>query len=251
MSLYARFITNHPMANVSFAVILLLGMLSYLNLPREQDPEINFNWLVVTTVLPGASAEDVEKKITDPLEEAIRTLPDIRFVSSTSRDNSSVILVRFRDVSERQFDKHVTDLRRQVQNKYNSDLPDDAKEPEVLEITTSNGFPTAMVLLTGPASDERLRRTARQIKDDLERMPGVDKVLATGQADPELRVEFSPAEAAARGLTAANIADSVRAWYRDTFAGRARVGDDDWLVRVIGQRADADYLGRLSILSPS
>ena len=251
MSLYARFITNHPMANVSFAVILLLGILSYLNLPREQDPEINFNWLVVTTVLPGAAAEDVEKKITDPLEEAIRTLPDIRFVSSTSRDNSSVILVRFRDVSERQFDKHVTDLRRQVQNKYNSDLPDDAKEPEVLEITTSNGFPTAMVLLTGPASDERLRRTARQIKDDLERMPGVDKVLATGQADPELRVEFSPAEAAARGLTAANIADSVRAWYRDTFAGRARVGDDDWLVRVIGQQADADYLGRLSILSPS
>jgi multidrug efflux pump subunit AcrB len=250
MSLYARFITNHPLANVSFVVILLLGTLGYLNMPREQDPEINFNWLVVNTVLPGAAAEDVEKKITDPLEEAIRTLPDIRFVSSTSRDNSSIILVRFRDVSERQFDKHVTDLRRLVQNKYNSDLPDDAREPDVQEITTSNGFPTAMVLLTGPANDERLRSTARQIKDEIERLPGVDKVLATGQGDPELRVEFSPAEAAARGLTAAQIADAVRAWFRDTFAGRARVGEDDWLVRVIGQQADADYLARLSVLSP-
>jgi len=250
MSLYARFITNHPLANVSFAVILLLGVLGYLNMPREQDPEINFNWLVVNTVLPGASAEDVEKKVTDPLEEAIRTLPDIRFVSSTSRDNASVILVRFREVSERQFDKHVTDLRRLVQNKYNSDLPDDAREPDVQEITTSNGFPTAMVLLTGPANDERLRRTARQIKDDIERLPGVDRVLATGQGDPELRVEFSPAEAAARGLNAAQIADAVRAWFRDTFAGRARVGEDDWLVRVIGQQADADYLARLSVLSP-
>ncbi|MBU1394515.1 MAG: efflux RND transporter permease subunit, partial [Gammaproteobacteria bacterium] len=250
MSLYARFITNHPLANVSFAVILLLGVLGYLNMPREQDPEINFNWLVVNTVLPGASAEDVEKKVTDPLEEAIRTLPDIRFVSSTSRDNSSVILVRFRDVSERQFDKHVTDLRRLVQNKYNSDLPDEAREPDVQEITTSNGFPTAMVLLTGPANDERLRRTARQIKDDIERLPGVDRVLATGQGDPELRVEFSPAEAAARGLNAAQIADAVRAWFRDTFAGRARVGEDDWLVRVIGQQANADYLARLSVLSP-
>ena len=224
MSLYARFVTNHPLANVSFAVILLLGVLSYLAMPREQDPEINFNWLVVNTVLPGASAEDVEKKVTDPLEEAIRTLSDIRFVSSTSRDNSSIILVRFRDVSEREFDKHVTDLRRLVQNKYNSDLPDDAKEPDVQEITTSNGFPTAMVLLTGPANDERLRRTARQIKDDIERLPGVDRVLATGQGDPELRVEFSPAEAAARGLNAAQIADAVRAWFRDTFAGPARVG---------------------------
>lgn len=250
MSLYARFITNHPLANVSFVVILLLGVLGYLNMPSEQDPEINFNWLVVNTVLPGASAEDVEKKVTDPLEEAIRTLPDIRFVSSTSRDNSSIILVRFREVSERQFDKHVTDLRRLVQNKYNSDLPDDAREPDVQEITTSNGFPTAMVLLTGPANDERLRRTARQIKDDIERLPGVDRVLATGQGDPELRVEFSPAEAAARGLNAAQIADAVRAWFRDTFAGRARVGEDDWLVRVIGQQADADYLARLSVLSP-
>lgn len=213
MSLHARFIANHPLANVSFAVILLLGVLGYLNMlnmPREQDPEINFNWLVVNTVLPGASAEDVEKEVTDPLEEAIRTLPDIRFVSSTSRDNSSIILVRFRDVSERQFDKHVTDLRRLVRNKYNSDLPDDAREPDVQEITTSNGFPTAMVLLTGPANDERLRRTARQIKDDIERLPGVDRVLATGQGDPEPRVEFSPAEAAARGPNAAQIADAVR-----------------------------------------
>lgn len=250
MSPYARFITNHPLANVAFAVILLLGVLAYLGLPREQDPEVNFNWLVVTTTLPGASAEDVEKKVTEPLEEAIRTLADIRFVSSTSRDNSSIILVRFRDVSERQFDKHVTDLRRLVQNKYNSDLPDDAKEPDVQELTTSNGFPTAMVLLTGPAHDERLRLTARQVKDDLERLPGVDRVLATGQGDPELRVEFSPAEAAARGLNATQIADAVRGWFADTFAGRARVGDDDWLVRVVGQQADADYLARLTVLSP-
>jgi len=251
MSLYARFITNHPLANVSFVVILLLGMLGYMNMPREQDPEINFNWLVVNTVLPGASAEDIERKVTDPLEEAIRTLADIRFVSSTSRDNSSIILVRFREISERQFDKRVTDLRRLVQSKYNSDLPGDAKEPDVQELTTSNGFPTAMVLLTGPANDERLRRTARQIKDDLERLPGVDRVLTTGQADPELRIEFAPAEAAARGLNAAQIADATRAWFRDTFAGRARVGDDDWLVRVIGQQADADYLGRLTVHSSS
>ena len=251
MSLYARFITNHPLANVSFVVILLLGVLGYLNLPREQDPEINFNWLVVNTVLPGASAEDVEKKVTEPLEEAIRTLPDIRFVSSTSRDNSSVILVRFREVSQRQFDKHVTDLRRLVQNKYNSDLPDDAKEPDVQELTTSNGFPTAMVLLTGPAADERLRVTARRIKDEIERVPGVDRVLSTGQGDPELRIEFAPHEVAARGLTAAQLADAASAWFRDTFAGRARVGDSDWLVRVIGQEADADYLGRLTVLSPS
>lgn len=250
MSLYARLVTNHPLANVTFAVILLLGAFAYLAMPREQDPDINFNWLMVNTVLPGASAEDVEKKVTDPLEDAIRTVPDLRFVSSTSRDNSSTILVRFREISTREFDKRVIDLRRVVQNAYNSDLPDDAKEPDVQELTTSSGFPTAMVLLTGPAADERLRLAARQIQDDLERLPGVDRVMATGQGDPELRVEFSPHAVAARGLSAAQVADAVRGWFRDTFAGRARVGDDDWLVRVIGQQADADYLARLTVLSP-
>jgi multidrug efflux pump subunit AcrB len=250
MSLYARLVTNHPLANVTFAVVLLLGAFAYLAMPREQDPDINFNWLMVNTVLPGASAEDVEKKVTDPLEDAIRTVPDLRFVSSTSRDNSSTILVRFREISTREFDKRVIDLRRVVQNAYNSDLPDDAKEPDVQELTTSSGFPTAMVLLTGPAADERLRLAARQIQDDLERLPGVDRVMATGQGDPELRVEFSPHAVAARGLSAAQVADAVRGWFRDTFAGRARVGDDDWLVRVIGQQADADYLARLTVLSP-
>jgi len=250
MSLYARFITNHPLANVTFVVVLLLGLLSYLNLPREQDPEINFNWLIVTTVLPGASAEDVGKQVTVPLEEAIRTLPDIRFVSSTSRDNASMILVRFRDVPAHEFDKHVTDLRRLVQNKHASDLPDEAREPDVQEITTSNGFPTAMVLLTGPAADEGLRRTSRLLEDEIERLPGVDTVLATGQGDPEFRIEFSPHQVAARGLNAAQVADAARAWFRDTFAGRARVGDEDWLVRIIGESPDADYLAGLTVWSP-
>lgn len=184
MSLYARFITNHPLANVTFVVILLRGMLGYLNMPREQDPEINFNWLVVNTVLPRAAADDVEKKVTDPLEEAIRTLPDIRFVSSTSRDNSSIILVRFREISERQLDKRLTDLRRLVQNKYNSDLPDDAKEPDVQKLTTYNGFPTAMLLLTGPAPSCGLNSPRQKWQHAASMRRKLPMQPATGSATP-------------------------------------------------------------------
>ena len=54
---------NHPLANILFAVVLALGSIAYLQMPREQDPEINFNWVNITTVLPGGSAEDVEKLI--------------------------------------------------------------------------------------------------------------------------------------------------------------------------------------------
>ena len=239
MSLYARLIQNHPLANIAFAVVLAIGMLAYLAMPREQDPEINFNWVTITTVLPGASAEDVEKRVTKPLEDAIKGVADIRFVMSSSRENIATILVRFRDIGERTFDKRINDLRREIQNKAKSELPSEAEDPQVIEITTSNGFPTAMVLVTGQAADELLRSRSRQFKDDLERIAGVDQVFATGLRDPELQVEFDPVALANRGLTAADVADSANAWFRDTFAGKPRDG-------AIAIRADADvYVGRL------
>lgn len=247
MKFLRRLITNHPLANIAFAVVLLMGILSYRAMPREQDPEINFNWVNVTTALPGASAEDVEKRITEPLEDAVRRVADIKFVSSSSRENVSSILVRFRDVPERVFDKRINDLRREVQNAANSELPEEAKDPFIVEITTSNGFPTAMLLVTAPADDETLRYKARELKEDIERLNGVDTVGASGLHDPELQVRFHPERLAARGLSAAEVADGVRAWFRDTFAGKARVGQDEWLVRMVGQNADPDYVGRLHI----
>ena len=147
MKLMRALISNHPLANIAFVVVLLLGLLSYLTMPREQDPEINFNWVSIVTSLPGSSAEEVERLVTNPLEDGIKGVADVRFVVSTSRENISTILVRFREISERNFDKRMNDLRREIQNKAKSELPPEAKDPLVMEITTSNGFPTASILL--------------------------------------------------------------------------------------------------------
>jgi multidrug efflux pump subunit AcrB len=247
MRFYQALIRNHPLANITFVVVLLMGTLAYLHMPREQDPEINFNWLIVTSVLPGAAAEDVEKKVTQPMEEAVAKIGDIRFISSVSRESVSTVLVRFRDIPATTFDKRVTDLRREVQAAADRDLPPEVDDPRVDEITTNNGFPSAMLLLQGPANDETLRDAARRIKVDLERLPGVDKIFATGLSNPELRVSLDPQAVAARGLTAADVADSVAHWFQDTPAGRARVGDDEWLLRVYGQEVTPDHLARLTV----
>lgn len=249
MNFFAALIRNHPFANIAFAVVFVMGVLSYNLMPREQDPEINFNWLVVISALPGASAEDVEKKVTDPLEEAIARIPDIRFISSTSREGISSTLVRFRDLSERAYDKRINDMRREVQAVADRELPGAATRPEVTEITTSNGFPTAMVLVEGRAFDENLRSHARRVKSDLERLAGVDKVLTTGLSDPELSVTFRPEALTARGLNASDLADSISGWFRDTPAGRVRVANDEWLLRIVGQNSDPDYLANLTIFS--
>jgi multidrug efflux pump subunit AcrB len=240
--MFKSLLTNHPLVNILFAVVLVMGSMSFFELPREQDPEINFNWVMVTTVLPGASAEDVEELVTGPLEDAMRNVQDIRWVISSSRESSSSILVRFRDLTESMFDKRINDVRREVQNKANDELPEDATDPYILEVTTSSGFPTAMVVVEGQADDEQLRYQARIVKEDLERISGVDAIVSIGLQDPEMHVEFSPRELAARGLVATDIADSLRQGFSDTSAGKTRVAGNEWLVRVEGTTADPEAL---------
>ncbi|MGD8475683.1 MAG: efflux RND transporter permease subunit, partial [Burkholderiales bacterium] len=247
MSLLRSFLTNHVFANLTFAVILIVGIGGYMQMPREQDPEINFNWINITTPLIGASAEDVEKLVTDPLEDAIRKVSDVRFVSSSSREGISTILVRFEDISPTVFDKRINDLRREVQNKTNQELPPEVDDPTVLEITTSNGFPTVMVMVLGQADDEVLRASARSARDDLERIDGVDDVFAAGLHDPELVVDFDPAALEAHNLTATQLSDSVLSWFRDVFGGRIRIGDKEWLVRMVGKEADPNVLAAIPV----
>ncbi|HEX5764953.1 MAG TPA: efflux RND transporter permease subunit, partial [Woeseiaceae bacterium] len=249
MKLLRTLLTNHPLVNIFFAVVIVMGLVSYLQLPREQDPEVNFNFVNINTVLPGATAADVEELVTGPLEDALRNVQDIRFVSSSSRENVSDILVRFNELSEREFDKRVVDLRREIQSKTNDELPDDVEDPYVLEVTTSNGFPTATVIVAGQADDERLRRQAKIIRDELERLTGVDRVQAFGFNEPELQVEVDPQALAANGLTATDVADQLREAYRDVTAGEMEVGSEAWLIRVEGKTVLPEELARF-LVSP-
>lgn len=198
--MYQRFIENGVLANLTFLLVLVIGTTAYFSLPREQDPTINFNWIQITTVLPGASARDVEKKVTDPLEDAIENVADTKFVSSTSRESLSSILVRFEEIDQRTFDKRLADLRREVQA-VEEGLPSEAITPVITEITTANAFPTAIVAVVGPADDENLRRRAESVKSGLENIKAVDRVSATALRGPELQVAFEVNQLRELGLT--------------------------------------------------
>lgn len=242
--------SNHPLANVFMVVVLVMGLAAFWLMPRERDPEINFNWINMSTVLPGASAEDVERLITDPLEEAIARLQDVRFVVSSSRENVSNILVRFQDLSEREFDRRVADLRREVQAMVNDEFPPEARDPNIAEITSSNGFPTAMVLVVGQADDDSLRAAARRTRQDLERLGRVDQILAQGLNDPELQILFDPPALVGRGLSALDLSQAAAGWYQDVFAGRLRTASGQWLIRSEGRSIDPDELSGLTLRTP-
>ncbi|MBF0340767.1 MAG: efflux RND transporter permease subunit [Magnetococcales bacterium] len=228
---------NHVLANLAFCLVLVLGAMAYGMLPRQQDPDMNFNWISIVTLLPGAAAEDVEKLITDPLEEALQNIPDVRFVMSSSSDATSNMLVRFNEIDEHTYDKRIADLRREISNKQR-ELPTEAQDPVILEITSANGWPTVMAVVVGEADDETLRQQARHIKKDLEGLQGVDAVISLGLRDPEIQVRFDPVQLATLGVDPTRVANTVSARFRDLAGGSVAMGQGNRLLRYQGTTAD-------------
>lgn len=243
-----RLLGNHVLANLAFVLVLVMGFLSYQLMPREQDPTINFNWIQITTVYPGASSVDVERQVTDIIEDALRNVSDIKFVSSDSRESISSILVRFDEISTATFEKRVADLRREVEG-IDDLLPEDTRDPYIVEVTTANAFPTVTVVVSAEADDENLRKQATRIRDDIERLKGVNQALAQGLSEPELHVRFMPAALERFGLSPVDLADTVAAYYRNVSAGSVDVSKDNWAVRVSGTSADTNYLAAIPVIT--
>ena len=244
------FLSNHVLANLSFVLVLVLGVLAYFNMPIARDPDINFNWINISTVLPGAASIDVEKRITDPIEDTInRNIKDIRFVSSTSRDGISSILVRFNQLNDDDFRERVADLRREVQNVYTDQLPKEAIDPKVVEITTSSGYPTAVVALTTSSDDDDFRRYAETLKKDIERLPGVDEALLQGVEDPELHIRFYPDRLEGMGVSPTDLANTVREYFRDVSIGDLETDEGRWVVRLEGTSGSIDDLEKFPVVS--
>ena len=119
----------------------------------------------------------------------------------------------------------------------------------VLELTSSNTFPTAVVTVSGLDDNEQLRHLAQETRKDLLRLPGVDRVDSWGMRDPELRVEFDPGKLIGLGISPKTLADTVKAYFHDAALGNLRLSSQEWLVRLQGTSNDPGYLEGLPLVA--
>ncbi|PHS27128.1 MAG: cation transporter [Methylophaga sp.] len=246
--MYRKLLTNTVLVNLTFLLVVVAGWLSYMSMPREQDPDVNFNWVIVNTVWPGATAEDVENQITNPIEDEIEKIADVNRVSSSSRVAFSFIVIRFADIETREFRQRIEELRRGIQSAVDN-LPPDAKQPIVTELSSSNTYPTAVVTVSGIENDELLRRTSRDVAKDIARIKGVDRADTWGIEDPELQVLFDPEKLIGLGVSPTVLASTVNAYFRDLTAGSIQLGEQQWRIRLSGTSNDPNYLAELPILT--
>jgi multidrug efflux pump subunit AcrB len=223
---------DHPTSVMVMTVILiLLGIGSYMSVPKESMPEFVVPNVIVNTIYPGVAPGDIETLLTRPLEDELNTIADVKTITSTSTEGYSSINVEFEAGMD------MNEALQRVREKVDiakPELPTAAEEPEIIEINLSE-FPIMQVNVAGPYSLVRLRDVAEDLQDRLEQVPSVLEVRLAGGLEREVQVDVDLAKLKFYDVSYEDVIDAVRAENITVPGGTIDVGDVKYLVRVPGE----------------
>lgn len=223
---------------VLIALVVMGGLLAYSSLPRESNPEIEIPVVVVSTPYLGVAPEDIESLVTNIMEREIADVNGIKELKSTSAEGVSIVIVEF-DISTN-LDEALAKIREKV-DLAKPDLPADAEDPIIQEITTTD-FPVMIVSILGPYSQLRLKDVAEDLQDELESVPGVLEVGLAGGLEREFQVFVDLARLNHYALTLSDITNAIARENVNTPGGDVDVGDANFLVRVPGEYDTAEQI---------
>lgn len=226
------FFRNRRLLILVVAAIVVAGLSAYQVLPRLEDPVLTNRFAMVTTVLPGASAQRVETLVTEKLEEAIREIEEVKLVESSSRAGFSMIMIELRD------NVYLVDgVWSRVRDKIDDakvEFPGGTLDPE-FEVLKVGAF-ARIVALTWTQDDRPnyavLRRHAEGLEELFRAIPGTDEVEVFGEPSEEIIVEMDAAKLAAIGLVADEVAAKLRASDAKVAAGQYRGRSNTLLIEV-------------------
>ncbi len=229
-----------------FAIIALAGVLAYRSVPKESFPEIEIPVVAVNTIYPGVSPRDMESLVTRVMEQELKTLPDLKELTSTSVEGYSSVVAEFSTEVDLQ------EALRQVREKVDlakGELPADAEEPRIFEFDFQD-VPILQVNLSGLYGLVRLKQVGEELEDRLEQIPSVLRVDLRGGREREVQVDVSLPRLLYYGLTLKDVVETVRNENVNIPGGSIDVGELKFLVRVDGEIDDPLAIGDLVVDAP-
>jgi hydrophobic/amphiphilic exporter-1 (mainly G- bacteria), HAE1 family len=227
-------------------IVLVLGGFSFINLPVDLLPEMNFPIIVVFTGYEGAAPEEVETMITRPLEQMLATVPAVEKITSTSGQGNSVVLLEFSWGTNMDF--RFMDVRERV-DRVKGFLPDGVTAPLVMQADPSM-MPIISLAVTGNHKPDELKRIAEDmVKPRLDRIEGVASVEVIGGVEHEVKVVADPSRLAAYGLTLDQLGQILRMENLNISAGKLTEGGNELQVRTLGQFTTLSDLENLVLYS--
>ena len=227
-----------------FVTVIILGLFSLSKLPIDLYPDIDTNSIMVITMYPGASAKDIEQNVTKPLENALNSVEHLKHITSTSRENTSVITLEF------EYGYDIDVLTNDVRDKLDmvkSSLPDDSENPIIFKFSTD----MIPICLLSVQADESMPGLYKILDDNvanpLARVDGVGSVSISGAPKREIHVYVDPARLEAYNLSVEQISTVIGNENRNVPGGAFDIGSNTYAMRVQGEFDDTSQLARIPV----
>jgi len=221
--------------------VFIVGWLSYSDLPRENIPEVESNMVIITTVYTGASPEDIEQMITNPVEDAISGQDDLIGFTSTSASGYASIILEYEFGID--MDEAVDEVKKEIDA---LDLPEDAMDPNIMHLKTGE-IPIMSMSVTGNADLATISSYSEDLKTAFESVKGVDSVELSGETEAVVTIVVNPAELESYGISQNTISQAIQGVNIGMPAGDAELDGQQFNVRVDEEFKSVDEIRNVLI----
>lgn len=219
-------------ATMLISSLLVVGIVCYQRLGVDLFPRVDVPTVTITTTLPGAGPEEIETRVTKPIEEAINTISGIDELRSVSLEGLSRVVVMFK--LERSLDAAAQDVRDKVASILH--LFPEGTEPPVIDKFDMDATPILLLTVTGDRSLKDLTEIARKrVKEPLEGTNGVGAIVMLGGREREIQIEVEAAKLEAYGVTVQQLMQSLASQNVEIPGGRLVHGRHETAVRTLGR----------------
>ena len=242
-------IDHSTVVYVLISIFFILGFSSYISLPRENFPEINSNVIFVSSVYPGNTAEDVERLITDPLEEELKGVSNLVGIKSTSQENISLITIEFdENILKEKAKNDVQDKVDAVTAQADWPIFNGAKiEPAVFEYSISEEVPILNIGLSGNIPRKEMKIHGEVLKDKIEQMPEIKEVSLRGVQDFEVEVSLDLVKMVAATVSFDDVINCIQRGNNTISAGNIEGNGLRRNIRVIGEIKNPEDLEKFVV----
>ncbi len=246
-----RLFENRYLLVLGIAIVVVAGLAALRDMPRIEDPRITNRYPQIITTLPGASAERVEALVTDPIEDSLREMSEIKELRSTSRAGISIINAELQDFIGPGENQQVFSKMRDRLADVTSTLPAGASAPELDDEFSAVAY-SVIASLSWPYGGEPefsvMNRLADDLADRFRSLGGTDNVRVFGAPDEEVSVTVDAAELASLGLSAARVAQAIASADAKLPAGVMRGAERDLYVEVDGELDSVERIRNLPLI---
>ena len=239
MSIYRKAVNNPVTTALVFIAMAIFGVFSLINISLDRFPKFDANVIMVMSSYPGASAEDIETNLTKVLENTLNGVSDLKDITSTSKENMSMIVLKF--IEGVDIDVATNDVRDKL-DMVNSVLPDGASLPFIFKFSADD-MPIMIMAATAKESLPALEKILDdKLATPLARVSGVGTVSVAGAPQREIQVYCDPNKLEAYGLTVSGISSIIAAENRNVPSGTIDIGSNAYSLRVEKEFSNADEM---------